>query len=801
MKKLHLICNAHLDPIWQWTWDEGITAAISTFKSAADLCDEFDYIFCHGEALLYEAIEQNVPELFERIKAHVLSGKWVITGGWYLQPDCLMPSGETFVRQIARGRSYFREKFGVEPTVATNYDSFGHSVGLVQILAKNGYSGYMACRPYPSQFNYPSKFFVWRSPDGSEVISTETPSYNSRLGHATEKIYSELSGSRATILGSSAEGADDGEEVDYILWGVGNHGGGPSRKDLRDIEELNIPGVEIVHSTPEALFADGIRVGGEVDVSLVTCMPGCYSSMARIKRAYRRTEAAYYNAERISAAASLAGLSSDYTALDEAEKRMLLATFHDILPGSCTEAAEAEGLEILGAAEKTAKEYRTRALLYLAMSEECAGEGEFPVFAFNYMPYEITSTVEVEFMLADQNWSDEIHFMPIITDERGERIPAQVIKENSTLNLDWRKKAIFTATLKPMSVTRFTVTFEGVTPRTKLAVKVNALDEAIGASGLLESPVLLDMYDDTADPWGMSIAELTAMGSNPKPFALMTEEQAGEFTQIPEGLPPVHITEDGAVYTGIEALYTYSHTNAAVEYKLYRDLPYVDLKLTVEFADKNKLVRVKIPIPEDMRDGVAVGDGPYVWERKPSTEITFQKWVGVEKNGKIYAVLNDGVYSGKVEDGYIHLTLLRGSGYCFHPINDRELYPHNRYLPRIDCGRYTYNLRIIEGDVASVCRAAEELASPPYAVNIFPIGGGSRTGAPTVRVEGDVVTSVIKQTEGGYLLRIYNPNDTDTPFTVTLGGAKSGGVCKKREVMTVIYKSGEFVMLHDSLPV
>lgn len=92
MKKLHLICNAHLDPIWQWTWDEGLSAVIATFKSAADLADEFDYIFCHGEALLYETIENNAPDLFARIQKLVKEGKWHISGGWYLQPDCLMPS-------------------------------------------------------------------------------------------------------------------------------------------------------------------------------------------------------------------------------------------------------------------------------------------------------------------------------------------------------------------------------------------------------------------------------------------------------------------------------------------------------------------------------------------------------------------------------------------------------------------------------------------------------------------------------------------------------------------------------------
>jgi len=98
MKEVHLICNAHLDPIWQWEWEEGAAAALSTFRSAADLAEEFDYIFCHNEVTLYKYIEEYAPELFARIKELIRVGKWHIMGGWYLQPDCNMPQGESFVR-------------------------------------------------------------------------------------------------------------------------------------------------------------------------------------------------------------------------------------------------------------------------------------------------------------------------------------------------------------------------------------------------------------------------------------------------------------------------------------------------------------------------------------------------------------------------------------------------------------------------------------------------------------------------------------------------------------------------------
>ena len=113
-KEIHLICNAHIDPIWQWDWAEGVSAVLSTFYSAVNLAEKFDYIFCHNEVTVYKYVEEYAPSLFEKIKDLVKRGKWHIMGGWYLQPDCNMPLGESFVRQIRMGQAYFKEKSAVD---------------------------------------------------------------------------------------------------------------------------------------------------------------------------------------------------------------------------------------------------------------------------------------------------------------------------------------------------------------------------------------------------------------------------------------------------------------------------------------------------------------------------------------------------------------------------------------------------------------------------------------------------------------------------------------------------------------
>ena len=116
MQQLHLLCNAHLDPVWLWEWEKGAAEALSTFQTAADFCEAYDgFVFNHNEALLYQWVEEYEPELFSRIQRLVAAGRWHIMGGWFLQPDCNMPSGESFVRQILVGRAYFAKKFGVQP--------------------------------------------------------------------------------------------------------------------------------------------------------------------------------------------------------------------------------------------------------------------------------------------------------------------------------------------------------------------------------------------------------------------------------------------------------------------------------------------------------------------------------------------------------------------------------------------------------------------------------------------------------------------------------------------------------------
>ena len=135
MLTVHMIGNAHLDPVWLWHWQQGADEALATFRSAADRCDKYpDFLYTRGEAWLYRLVERLDPDLFARIRRLVERGQWHITGGQVIQPDANLPTAIGWQRQFLHGQRYFLERFGIRPTIAYNVDTFGHPAALPDIL-------------------------------------------------------------------------------------------------------------------------------------------------------------------------------------------------------------------------------------------------------------------------------------------------------------------------------------------------------------------------------------------------------------------------------------------------------------------------------------------------------------------------------------------------------------------------------------------------------------------------------------------------------------------------------------------
>ncbi len=802
MKEVHLVCNAHLDPIWQWEWEEGAASALSTFKAAADLADEFDYIFCHNEVTLYKYIEEYAPALFERIKELIKAGKWHIMGGWYLQPDLNMPSGESLVRHIQHGKRYFKDKFDVFPTTAIGFDAFGHPVGMVQVIKKCGQDSYIFWREGDDGLS--AEQFKWQGLDGSEIKVAHADGYNSALGKAVDKIKNIMS--------------DRDDDICCILWGVGNHGGGPSRKDLRDIKELaDSSDIPIVHSTTEAFFAK-INPDTVHDKSIRISMPGCYTSMSKVKERHAAFESMLFITEKICSVAAAKGLI-DYpeAELDDAVEDLLNSEFHDVLPGSSVRAGEENGLRLLDHGMLTLNRLRAKAYFALTSMQKKAGEGEYPILVFNPHPYEWETEFECEFMLADQNWSQESvsHFR--IYDSEGNLVPAQFIKEESNLNLDWRKRFVARAKLAPLSVSRFSLYVDFKPPVKKAELPVNSdivFDadkkhvEIDGKTGLLRSykidgkeyikggafcPV---MYEDNADPWGMGDFQLEAMGRNPQGFKLM-QNPDGVF----EGMESIQVIEDGEIYLGVECFFIKDNTRVRVEYDIYKTNPYIDVKVDVFAGDINKMIKLSVP---------CAVDGQYVGQTVFGTEPLYmngrecvaQRFVAVKpESGKCLALLNNCTYGSSFKDGEISMSLLRTATYCAHPIGtDRELIPTDRFVKKIDMAERNFAFRLTVADEDELERLATEFCQKPYACNVFPIESDKKSLDFNLNISDDnivLVTMKKRYNAESLILRLFNNCSFGKAVTVTLGDAEIALNFGKYEAKTLEYSDGKLNEIYE----
>ncbi|MBE7085670.1 MAG: hypothetical protein E7366_00760 [Clostridiales bacterium] len=785
MKELHLICNAHLDPVWQWDWNEGATAALATFYSACELADEYDYIFCHNEALLYEYIEEYDPALFARIKALVEAGKWHIMGGWYVQPDCNVPSGEGFVRQIESGLTYFKEKFGKRPTVAVNFDSFGHTQGLVQILHKCGYEGYIFCRPMAELVDLPKMVFDWIGFDGSKVKAArfeDATIYCSELGNAVNAIKRKMQ-------------PWEKEEIAFALWGVGNHGGGASRKDLLEIkgfmEEQKHNGVSVFHSTPEAFFA---KVAPEVSYNnaLQPCLIKCYSSIARLKHKYAELENKLLKTEKICAYADKEGVYTyDYAAFADAQKNMAAIQFHDVLSGTCIIEGEKSSMQKADYALELLDKQFAKAFMGLCLDYPRATPGEYPIFVYNPHPYKEEQIFSGDAFLLEAIISETEGYEFTIRKD-GEEVPFQVIKEASRINMDRSKRFAIKSELNPLSMTRFDVEVRrgkrndfDRTPQTEF-VSVNGVKAIFdGTNGGLNSYMVGGneylsgnaftpiVFDDNADPWGWNMAKV---GSNYRKAAVKTS---------------LNVEERGDLLTKLESIYDTGKSDVRVSYTLYKDYDYIDITVLVDWNDAGKGLKLEIPLKEIGRfiGQTSFGTQEYGLE----TEECSHRFVGVEKNGKVFTIFKDGTYGCSIENGNLYITLLNGSVYCAHPIDDLPIIDETRFNRYIDVGRHEFTFRVEVCKEEELERKATAFTQKPYALNFYPHGNGTKREESSITLSDETIalSTFRKVALNTYMVRLNNNFKEEKTCVCTVFGQSIELTFGKYEVKTLLYQNGE----------
>lgn len=378
--------HAHMDTAWVWPTAETKRKCVRTFSNALRLMETYpEYRFACSQAQQLAWIRDEYPELFARIRQQVAAGRFLPVGGMWVEPDCNLISGESLVRQLLLGQRFFMKEFGILCKEGWLPDIFGYNGQMPQILSQAGLTRFVTQKLSWNRFNQPRHHtFVWEGIDGSELL-THFPPADTYGAHVTVR---EL---RHNV--SNFKDHDRSRES-LFLFGLGDGGGGPTRRmleslrrmrDLQGLPRTEIRSIDAFFERLEDDYRDRVRVVGELYFEYHR---GTYTSQAEVKRGNRKSEFLLHDIELLAATAHRLGTSPyPRTELESMWQRLLTIQFHDILPGSSTTQVYADAradLEAIAA--------QGRSLLDTALAALPPGGPEGPSVV-NTIPFPIEGVV------------------------------------------------------------------------------------------------------------------------------------------------------------------------------------------------------------------------------------------------------------------------------------------------------------------------------------------------------------------------------------------------------------------------
>ena len=726
MLTLHLVPNAHLDPVWLWDQREGLNQGIRTVRAVLDLMDEFpELTFMRGEAAIYRHIEEFDPDAFGRIVAYVREGRWDVIGGTVVQPDSNLSCAENWVRQFTRGLTYFRERVGVRPTAAWQADSFGHPAGLPDILAAAGMADFSFTRPFPGTVPTAKPAFWWEGTSGARILCYRPE--EGWYGANRWEVKPRLDAMLKRLAGSDLE-----NHPAYI--GLGDHGGGPSRRQVLDVREWAAahPEVKVVwgglHSYFAALRKEIAAKGGDGFLpvhrgELNYTLRGCYTSAARYKFAYRKAESELNAAERADTiVASALGLPPRPQAANW--DALLFGAFHDILPGTSHERAMAEQLQQVHGVLHDARMLSQRALNELSRAVDTSVPrpvGDMPqvlpFVAFNPHPWTYRGPIELEGCMDDRPdfFQGEGEIPLEVRDPRGRRVAFQSLHtEPHTGEGNWRARALVEATIPPFGWAVYTFGWVAKTarPAASTTLATNGKDRISGGRFAISARVGAEgvriLRDGKPFLRGKGLQAVTT--SDPQGSWGGDQPDQADLAKMLERwtVRRVEVVDKGPLRVSL--LIRLAGATSWIDLVLAltdgRDAVDVDARvLWNERATRLKLV---------MDVGAAQADYavPAATVRRPASAGLVPGFHAVALDAKANALLgfaSDALYGFDLYRGALCASVVRGSGYASGCNKDRPL---PMYRGATDQGELRFRFVLAPGD-APLGRLAAELEMPP----------------------------------------------------------------------------------------
>jgi alpha-mannosidase len=701
---LQFTANAHIDAAWLWRKKETEEVTKRTFSAVMNMFKARpDFTYTQSQAALYDWMKVDYPDLFEQMRSYADKGRWEISGGMWIEPDCNLPSGDSWARQLLYGQKFFKNNFGKQARIGWNPDSFGYNWNLPQFMLKGGLDAFITQKIGWNDTNvFPHRLFWWQSPDGSKILTYFPFSY-----------VNEIENPFGLVDWLRQYEANTGLTKLLVLFGVGDHGGGPSLEMMARIDQLRelyiYPKIEF--NTAQN-YIDWVR---KHDISKLPVWDdelyleyhrGTATTQSNTKKWNRSNEVLLTNSEKFNSVSTIFGGQNNASKIKDAWKIVLFNQFHDILPGSSIREVYIDADKDYREANDLASFTLNKSLKNLTsqINTSVVKDGK-AVIVFNPLSWVRTDVAKVELTKGD-----EANYL--IYDLDGKEIPSQlqrkdkltreiifiakdvpslgyktyVIKKTDS-DLSWKQKDAIPPSNAPEGKIEnefFKVTIDGSNGLVKSILDKRLQKELLNGFGNK-----LQLLEDLPKAWDAWNIGLTGK-EFPSTYRNFKFVENGPVKSI------IRITRDYLKPGVVKSFPTEDYPNSffTQDIILYKGIDRIDFKTDVEWWEEKTMLKVAFPF--NVQDTVATYEIPFGTIKRSTTlkaqwdkgkwEVNAQKWADLSNDEFGISLINKSKYGYDTRENVMRLSLLRSPKWP-DPTADRgdhafeySLFPHKGRL-------------------------------------------------------------------------------------------------------------------------
>ena len=686
--------NAHIDAAWLWRDKETVEVCKNTFTSVLNMMDARpDFSFSQSAAKYYDWMKEKYPDVFNRIAQRVKDGRWEVVGGMWVEPDCNLPSGESWMHHLLISKKYFRKELGADVKIGWNPDSFGYNWNMPEFYLNAGIDAFITQKLGWNDTNiFPYRVFWWEGKDGSRILTYFPYDYVNEI----EDPFQLADWMRQFD-------ANTGFTRMMVLFGVGDHGGGPTNEMLDRIEHLkHLDIYPTIEYCTAAQYITWLKKQNPEEIPVwkdelyLEYHQGTFTTQANMKEYNRQNEALLTSAEKFSTIATMYGKNYNHALLNEAWKNVLFNQFHDILPGSGIRENYIDASERHKAAKKSGEFELQKSLAMIASN---IGTSKItkgtPVVVFNQLSWERSDLATIHLPEGDTS-------QYAVFQTNGKEVPSQMVGtgllERDVLFIAEKIPSFGFKTYElrkqtPMPMTSLPADSSFAIENQYFRVSIgrdsgwvtSIVDKATGREFLSGSGNKLQLLEDKPARWDAWNLGLTGK-------------------EYPQKLRRIEVVEHGPVRAVIRVEHDCLGPSFRRDYPtpdfpssfftqdiiLYNGLDRIDFKTDVDWWEEHTMLKVAFPI--STTDTVATFEIPYGtiqrstlmqnnWE-KARVEVPAERWADVSGHGYGVSLLNRSKYGYDIKGQTMRLSLLR-SPLWPDPTADRgkhsieySLYPH-----------------------------------------------------------------------------------------------------------------------------